>query len=135
MIIFDTSNKPFYNNKIFKKEVALSYPGAMALFILYELCIQNKIPIYTSDYVIKNKIFIKNAFIITEILTPWTKELVKKGATKHILLCMETPSFAWKFYANLKKITSKYKYSILFSGSKSKVSDNTILIPTIFPQP
>jgi hypothetical protein len=90
---------------------------------------------YTADYVISNNLEIKDAFIITEILTPWTKELTKRGAKRHIILCMETPSFAWKFYANLNKITSQYKYSFLFSGSKFKVSDDTIFVPTIFPQP
>jgi hypothetical protein len=134
-IILDTSNKPFYNNEIFKFEVASKYPGSLTAYYLHELCKKNNVEIYTADYAVEYNLDIKNALIITEILTPWTKELVKRGAKKHILLCMETPSFAWKFYAKLKYFTSQYKYSFLFSGCKSKVSDLTNFIPTIFPQP
>jgi hypothetical protein len=134
-IILDTSNKPFYNNEIFKFEIALKYPGSLTAFYLCELCKKNNVEIFTADYVIANNVDVKDAFIITEILTPWTKELIKRGAKRHILLCMETPSFAWKFYARLKKISSHYKYSFLFSGSKLKVSEQTIFIPIIFPQP
>ena len=135
IVILDTANKPFYNNEIFKLEIALKYPGSLTAYYLNKICLENNIKLYTADFVINNNINIEGALIITEIATPWTKELVKRGAKKHVLLCMETPSFAWKFYANLKKYTKDYQYSFLFSGSRKKVSHKTKFVPSIFPQP
>ncbi len=135
MIIFDTNNKPFYNNNIFNKNIANKYPGATSIYELSLLCKKNNIPIYTADYVLKNNLNIQGAKIITEIESIWTKKLVKKGALKHALICLETPSFAWKFYSNLKSITYNYKHSFLFPGSINKISKRTTFHPTLFPQP
>jgi hypothetical protein len=135
MIIFDTNNLPFYNNQIFIKNIADKYPGAGSIYLLSILCKKNNIPIFTADYVIEKNIQITGAKIITEISTKWTKLLVKRGAIRHAIVCLETPSFAWNFYANLNSITKNYKHSFLFSGTKDKISKNSIFHSSLFPQP
>ena len=135
MVIFDTNNIPYFNNQIFKKSVAYKYPGASSIYLLAKLCKDFNIPIYTADYVIKNNLDIIGAKIITEIQSDWTKTLISKGAIPHALICLETPSFAWRFYSKLRSISKKYKHSFLFSGTKYKVSPDTIFHSSLFPQP
>ena len=135
MVIYDTANIPFYNNKIFNKDIADKYPGATSIYLLSELCKKNKVKIYTADYVLNNRIEIKGAKIITEIISPWTKKLVELGAIRHSILCLETPSFAWKFYGKINSITKLYRHSFLFSGLEYKVSNLTIFHNALFPQP
>jgi hypothetical protein len=135
IIIFDTDNSPFLDNKIFDSNVSRLYPGANCISIFYEMAINKGFNVFTSDYVINNGIDISGAFIITEMSTRWTEKLVDQGAILLILVSGETPSFAWRFYKNLKKISSKYRYSFLFKGCASKVSEKTIFSTTYFPQP
>lgn len=135
IIIFDTSNEPFLDNRIFIPDVSKKYPGANCITLFYNMASALGYKVYTSDYAIKNNIDIYNANVITEIESPWTNLLVKRGAKLTILVCSETPSFAWKFYSNLKKITSRYKNSLLFKGTEPKVSNLTNFQAAYFPQP
>jgi hypothetical protein len=135
IIIFDISNQPFLNNKIFDHEIAKLYPGANSIALFFDLALASGFKVYTSDYVIDNNIDISGAFVITEMSTKWTNKLTDRGAILLILVCGETPSFAWKFYSNLKKISSKYIYSFLFKGCEKLVSDKTVFSTTFFPQP
>jgi hypothetical protein len=135
IIVFDITNQPFLNNRIFDQRVSKSYPGANSVSIFYDLAIASGFKVYTSDYVIDKNIDISGAFVITEMYTKWTNKLKDRGAILLILVCGETPSFAWKFYSNLNKISSKYIYSFLFKGCEKRVSDKTIFSTTFFPQP
>ena len=135
MVIYDTANIPFYNNQIFNKDIADKYPGATSIYLLSELCKKNDVKIYTADYVLNNRIEVKGAKIITEIISPWTKKLVELGAIRHAIICLETPSFAWKFYGKINSITKLYSHSFLFSGLEYKVSNLTVFHNALFPQP
>lgn len=135
IIIFDTSNEPFLDNKIFLSDVSKKYPGANCITLFYKMATNLGYQVYTADFVIKNNIDIYNAYVITEIESQWTNKLVKRGAKLSILVCSETPSFAWRFYSNLKKITSRYKNSFLFKGTEPKVSKLTNFQAAYFPQP
>jgi hypothetical protein len=135
LVIFDTNNEPYLNNKIFDSSISKNYPGANSITLFYEICVSNGFTVYTSDYVINNNIDITGAWVITEIHSRWTSTLEKKGAILLALICLETPSFAWKFYSRINSISKKYKHCFLFSGIENKVNEGTILHPTVFPQP
>lgn len=135
VVVFDTSNTPFLNNKIFELVVASKYPGAKSVYLFAELCKRNFIDIVTADFAISQNMDLVNALIITEIQTPYTSELLKRGAIKHSLICLETPSFSWKFYYKLKEVSSQYLHCYLFKGAENLVSKKTKFHPMVFPQP
>ena len=135
LVIFDTNNDPYLDNKIFDREVSSHYPGANSITLFYEICVFNGFTVYTSDYVINNNIEISGALVITEINSRWTNELVKRGALLHALVCLETPSFAWKFYSRINTISKLYQHCFLFGGTEKKVNKGTKFYPTVFPQP
>ena len=115
--------------------MASKYPGAKSIYLFAELCKKNKINIITADFAISQNIDLAGALIVTEIHTKYTNELCERGAIKHSLVCLETPSFAWKFYHNLKRISSNYLHSYLFKGAEGLVSNKTQFHPMVFPQP
>ncbi len=135
VLIFDSGNKPFLNNKIFDIELASKYPGAKSIYLFSELCKNDGINIVTADFAIIQNMDIKDALIVTEIQSPYTNELCRRGAIKHSLICLETPSFSWKFYHNLNEISSNYLHSYLFKGTEKLVSNKTQFHPMVFPQP
>jgi hypothetical protein len=135
IIIFDTGNQPFLNNQIFTEEVARKYPGAMSILIFHELATKQGYRLMTADFALTNNVDVSDALVITEIISPWTRDLEKKGAKLAILICLETPSFAWKFYSNLTNISKSYAYCFLFPGAIDKVSKNSKAYPCMFPQP
>jgi hypothetical protein len=135
VVIFDTDNSPFLNNNIFDLNVASKYPGAKSIYLFSQLCRKNGFNIVTADFAISQNLDLKDALIVTEIQSSYTNELCKRGAIKHSLICLETPSFSWKFYHNLKEISSKYLHSYLFRGTEKLVSKETQFHPMVFPQP
>ena len=64
--------------------------------------------------------------MITAIKSKFTDALMACGVKPLILSCQESSFIATRFYLNVRKISSKYKYSIVFPGVKNKLSKKTI---------
>lgn len=137
VVIFDIGNPQIKNNQIFDR--AFAYPIShtlLPLCYLFEEAKKNGIIFITPDIFLDNPESLKDkrVFLISHLVNSETEKLVNLGATPLILLCQESPFIATRFYANLKKYSSLFKYSILFPGMKKRVSNKTHFIPTLFPQ-
>jgi alpha(1,3/1,4) fucosyltransferase len=135
IIVFDTENVAYLENRIFNSAVASQFPGAMALHRFYELANSSGYELLTSDLFLQKKPEGK-AFVISEQVTSRTKLLTDAGALLVAVYSLETPSFAWKFYRDVYKETLLYKHAFLFSGASKWVDPERVNFhPTLFPQP
>lgn len=135
VVVFDTGNVPYLENKIFDPLVASRYPGAMAMCRFYELATAAGYQVVTADCVEKEN-FGGQLFVISEQITSRTKLLDKKGAHLVALFSLETPSFAWRFYRDLRQTSRLYRHVFLFSGAAKWVDRGRVQFHSVlFPQP
>jgi len=136
IIVVDTANRPYYNNKLFDSSIAEQYPGAMAMCRFYELATAAGYQVVTADCLDRSGYDTGRMIVVSEQVTPWTEDLARRGALLGVLFSLETPSFAWRFYRNLRQISKRYKHVFLFKGSAKWVDDGSVQFhPTLFPQP
>lgn len=137
VVIFDIGDPKIKNNQIFDR--AFAYPIShtlLPLCYLYDEAKKVGITFITPDIFLDNpESFIgKQVFLISHLVNAGTEKLINLGANPLILLCQESPFIATRFYINLSKYSSLFKYSMLFPGMKKRVSNKTHFIPTLFPQ-
>lgn len=136
IIILDTANQPYYCNRVFDVTIASKYPGALSLHKFYELAIRAGYAVMTSDMAVQTGVDGTRAVVVTEQTSPWTDQLARSGASLGVLFCLESPSFAWRFYRELSKTSQLYRHVFLFPGAASRVSSvASEFHPTLFPQP
>ena len=135
LIVFDTDNLPYQGNRVFDRAIASKYPGALAIHKLYELATSLGYVVMTGDVFLSEKPEGK-AYVISEEFTSQTQLILDTGALFVAVFCMETPSFAWRFYRDLHKRSLLYKHAFLFSGASKWVDLQRVKFhPTVFPQP
>ena len=135
LIVFDTDNLPYQGNRVFDRAIAAKYPGALAIHKLYELATSLGYVVMTGDVFLSEKPE-GEAYVISEEFTSQTQLILDTGALLVAVFCMETPSFAWRFYRDLHKRTLLYKHAFLFSGASKWVDLQRVKFhPTVFPQP
>ncbi len=136
VIVFDTANKPFLENKIFKKEVASRYPGGMFLVKLFEEGRNRGFDVVTCDQVALRGIRPSDCILVTEQWSPQTAGLILRGALPAVVMSFETLWYAWPFYSNLERISSVFRHVFVFSGARKLVNGSSTVLHTIhFPQP
>jgi hypothetical protein len=62
--------------------------------------------------------------LIVEADNPQGLELMNLGCRPKILLCLESPIFAWPFYDMLEQLAPKFEHRILFRGAFEKFLTN-----------
>lgn len=136
IVVFDTANEPYLENKIFDPAIASRYPGAMAMYRFHELATSAGYQVMTADCAGKEDLEGNRLLVISEQVTPRTESLRRKGALLAALICLETPSFAWRFYRDLHRISRWYRHAFLFPGASKWVDVQRVQFhPALFPQP
>jgi hypothetical protein len=135
LIVIDTANEPYYENRVFDPAVAARYPGAVTMVRFHELATAAGFRLTTADSIAHQDVDASRALVISEQTTPWTGKWAERGAVLCAVVCFETPSFAWRFYRDLPKISARYRHAFLFAGARPRVrSAATTFHPTLFPQ-
>jgi hypothetical protein len=136
VIVFDVADQQFYRNQLFNPDVAVHYPGALSSCRFYEFATDAGYQVVTADLVDEMGIDPHNILIVTSDRMKWAEKLSERGGVLAALNCFETPSFTWRFYRDLDKISSRFQYVFLFPGAAPRVrAKNTKFHPTLFPQP
>jgi hypothetical protein len=124
IIVLCTGADSFLQNRIFNPACAAQFPGAEAMSELAKLAKKENIDIATVDIALSH---IKTGNwkpdeinLIVEADNQQGLELIKLGCRPKILLCMESPIFAWPFYDKLGEIAPKFEHRILFRGAFEK---------------
>lgn len=134
-IVFDTYNKAFYGNEIFKPDVAKNYPGALSFVALYNEAIRKGYKIMTGDVAVNEFVDGRRLVVISEIGSALTPILIRKGAELAAVFSLEPPSVAWRFYRDLPKLGRIYRHVFAFGGAAGRMGDaNGCFHPTLFPQ-
>jgi hypothetical protein len=121
IIAFCTNNKIFNNNRILDSVFAEKFPGALWIPLLGETLKNKGFEFVTGDVALeglKKKLY--NAFeiyIIQEENSLVGNLLIKKGAFPLLIFSGESPLFSSYFYLNINKISSQFKYKVLFKGA------------------
>jgi hypothetical protein len=121
IIAYCTNASVLNENKILDDEIAAKYPGALWVTKLAQHAKKYGVLVVTGDIAIKN---IKKGFwkaddicLIQEEYSVIGNELMKLGAQASLLICLESPMYARRFYENLPAISASYKNRILFNGA------------------
>ncbi len=103
---------------------------------LRDASINNGYDFITSSFYLENKEKYSDCkkFLISHLVSGDTSQIINSGVIPLILFCQESPFIATRFYTNIKKISSLFKYSILFLGMKKRVSLKTNFLQMFFPQ-
>lgn len=137
IIIFDSGIPEATKNKIFDKTFAYAISHTLLpLCCLYDEAKKVGITFITPDIFLNNPEHFKDkkVYLISHLISPHLNILINFGVKPLLLTCQESPFMATRFYVNLKKYTSIFKYSMLFTGMKKMVSKKTNYIPMFFPQ-
>ena len=123
-----TDISTFGKNRIFDNNWAKNYPGAEAMSELAKLARKENIDICTVDIALSH---IKagywkpsEVFLVMEADNLQGLELINLGCRPKILLCLESPIFAWPFYDMLDRLAPKFEHRILFKGAFKKFHTN-----------
>lgn len=136
IIVLDTANKPFLENKIFNPDVASRYPGGMFLVAFYKEAISRGFEVVTCDQVSVKGLNPKETILVTEEWTPLTASLIMRGALPGIVFSDETLWHAWRFYSNLGRISRIYRHVFVFNEASKWVDSRFAVHHTeYFPQP
>jgi hypothetical protein len=128
----------FGNNKIFNREFAVKYPGALASVELKEKLSQHGIDIVTGDIALKSvktgEIKANQILIIENDNSPESHQLIAHGAKPKILICGESPLFADDFYTQLSKRSIIFDHCVVFKGATAlanpKISTQVLYFPS-----
>lgn len=120
-IAFCTDVESFNNNKILDSKCAAKYPGAMWIICLLELCNKNDKNVITGDVaiakILSREILAESVLVIQDDCARHASELIGLGAVPFLLMCLESPLYAGKFYSSLSKFAGIYKNRLVFRGA------------------
>ncbi len=121
IIAFCTDADSFLQNRIFNPAWAAEFPGAEAMSELAKIARRQNIEIATGDVALSriNAGYWRpeEIMLIAEAASRYGLELVNLGCAPKIILCFESPIFAWRFYDKLSEIAPKFEHRILFEGA------------------
>lgn len=131
VIAFCTDAPVFNGNGILDEALAKKYPGSLWVQRLSRLVSESGAELVTGDIAIQNvqnaKWKAKDILVIQEECAAHAERLLELGAFPFVLLSLESPLYASKFYANLADIAAKFENRILFRGvfgETSKAGEN-----------
>lgn len=136
-IAFCTDAAVFNSNKILDEDLARRYPGALWVQRLSRLANAARVELVTGDIAVKNvhdgKWVAADILVIQEECAAHAQQLVALGAVPFLVLCLESPLYASRFYGNLAAIVSKFENRILFRGTFSDEQQSGINHVAYFP--
>jgi hypothetical protein len=133
-VAYCTDIKDFQNNNILDSAFSKKYPGASWLPMLAQALRRQGHDIATGDIAISlvksGNWDVRDVLVIEDANCHFGTELIELGAFSFLLICLESPLYAFRFYDKLNKMASKYKYRYLFKGAyrswKDPVKENII---------
>jgi len=122
-------------NKIFDKDYAKNFPGALWCYYLKESLAKENIEVMTGDLALEGvkdgRYKPEDVYVIQELENLHSDELLKAGAKALLLTCFESPLYAWRFYDKIPELAEIYPNRLLFAGSfdnaKLKTGTNYIM--------
>ncbi len=121
IVAFSTPYEEFGQNRIFDEDYAARFPGARAMAILARRLGDDGVDIVTGDVaaarVCGGELDPRDIALIQEADAAEGLWLLERGATPRVLVCMESPGYAWKFYDLLPALAPRFETRILFSGA------------------
>ncbi len=135
IVVLDFDIPELLNNKIFDPVLANKVSHTLLPFVyLHDEAKKVGIELVTPDIYLAMESKPKNALLYSHLTSPFTLKLIASGLKPLILTCQESPFIATRFYMNLRRISSAFKYSFVFSGMRGKLSKNTIYHQMFFPE-
>jgi len=133
-----TDAEAFLQNRIFDSDLASKFPGAEFMSELAKIANRQDIEIVTGDVALSHikagDWQPKDVLCVVEADSKYGIELLEFGCVPQIILCFESPIFAWPFYDMLRQIAPKFKHRILFRGAFGKFqTDYGFNHPALFP--
>lgn len=133
IIVYDSALPQFLNNRIFDQEYAARFPGALAVAHLQHVAVQRGWQMMTADVFLETERAVDLAVCMSEMVTPRTEHLLKRGVIPAVLTCGESPNVAWRFYHHLPTYTRRFRHAFLFRGTSSRVKPPTQFHPLYWP--
>jgi len=125
IIVFDTATQLFLGNRVFDPEYAARFPGASWLPRLNERCLERGWQMMTADVFLAAQVTSSPVCCISDMVTPYTRSVLERGAMQTVILSGESPNRAWIFYHHLTRYTAPYRHAFLFCGVQNKVNSST----------
>ncbi len=134
-VVFDVNIPQLNENKLFNPLFAAKVSHTLLPFCyLSEEGKKYGLTFITPDVFLKNLQSFPNAVLMSHLTSPDTQKIIEAGAKPAVLFCQESPYIATGFYAKLKRLSSMFKHSFVFSGMKKRLSKKTIYHPIHFVQ-
>lgn len=135
VVVLDLGIPQLSQNKIFDpKEAGKISHTILPICFLQEQALKQGITVMTPDVFLNLPKKPEKSFLISALCGKETQRLIAMGVKPLILTCQESPFIATEFYLNLKKYSSQFKYSIVFSGMKKHLSAKTVYRQMFFPE-
>ena len=120
IIAFSADSEPFRYERLLDKSWMAKFPGAAWLPILVENLRLKQLRVTSSDVALNH---VNSGFwkaneigVIQHLDNSDSDKLIKLGATPLILMAMESPLYAKKFFDNISLIAQKFPVRIMLQG-------------------
>ncbi|MEJ8755698.1 glycosyltransferase family 10 [Pontibacter sp. H259] len=118
VVVLDVDPRLLPDGYIFTEDCRKTSPG-MGIFYHLNILLQKAgIQTITATTYLSDTTAYQNynCYLVSDMQTPNTDQLLAIGVRPAILYSLESPNVAVYFYANLKKLSAKYSYTFLFEG-------------------
>jgi hypothetical protein len=132
-IVYDTTTVEFLGNRILDREYAARFPGASATVELHDQAVLRGWQMMAADTYLALPATKEPAVLLTERMTPRTRQLHERGVVPSVVMNGESPNIAWGFYHRLDKQTARFHHAFLFRGFRHKVKAPTVFHPYYWP--
>jgi len=128
VVVFDTATPQFQRNQVFNYEYASRFPGAAVWALLHGEVTKRGWDMVTSDVFVQCS-RLEPAVCISEMVTPYTRAVLRAGAIPAVIVSGESPNVAWRFYSRLSRHVAPYAHAFLFRGAEAWVKPPTRFHP------
>lgn len=89
----------------------------------------------TPDAILENRIDQsgKECLLVTHLINERTDRLLEAGVKPFLLFCQESPMVATRFYADFRRHSGRFFYTMSFAGMKRRAHPKTTFLPMCFP--
>jgi hypothetical protein len=129
----------FQENRVFHAATAGTFrqslvPMALPWVRAAEVARDSGFELLTADQVAARRIDPRTMTLISYDWPPASEALVAVGARPGILLTLEPPIIAWRFYSRLRSLSAPFPHAFVFKGAHRQLAPGTIYHPLYFPQ-
>lgn len=118
--IYDSEHPLAVNNRCFDESIADTGAGISMNVLMYKKAKERGIDFITADKYLAMDTS-PRALCVTDMVSPNTEALLKKGAYPAVCFSMESPIIAKRYYHNIKKYSGRFCHSIQFRGTNERL--------------